>query len=614
MALDYNLGEMKSTSGAALRYEVEELASDLAIKLSQIIQGYPVYRDVAEKLKSSKTLLYFQNVIKLEIYPLIRDLCVIRWYQRNNKSLLPHQATIVAPNYGIYLLLSQVWPDQTIALQLDKQIFSGAGLSCRRLLKKIAKQLMTWRDKLNRFSGFAEIKTGPPKIALQYIDGVDLDRRSDIEWFSQSKIDPSRILVYFDGPDNITGKPVTEAVLATIEKLGMKWISLKNNSLARKQSPTWVPASNSPKISRLMRSKDQGSVEKWIMKKSKELFDKVDYWSSFYMEFNIKIHFIVEEGSWEKIAQSIAFDVNGKNNGLSVSRQRSEMFLPSKLLLGYHAKDVFFIWNKRYSDYLKSNYDQIKSNIVVGYPYDFTFNAKLQGAGKIRKALKLGADGFVVALFDNGHSRELHFSTEMMVKFYSEFLNWVIEDKTVGLLIKSKKTSVLDSLPQIRPILAQAEATGRCLCLDNEFGRLPIDASASSDLVVGIGISSAVIESIIAGRRSLHCDLTCLRSHEYYQWGYERIIFDNLERMMQAIKTYKANKALNPNLGDWSPFLDRLDAFRDGRAGERMGIYLRWCLEGFSRGLNRAEVLKEANVKYITEWGRDKVIENACSV
>jgi hypothetical protein len=125
---------------------------------------------------------------------------------------------------------------------------------------------------------------------------------------------------------------------------------------------------------------------------------------------------------------------------------------------------------------------------------------------------------------------------------------------------------------------------------------------------VGIGISTAIIEAAIAGCRGIHCDLTHFRSHEFYQWGYERLIFDDLDRLMVSVKGCKSGNSVYAELGDWSPFLDRLDPFRDGRAGERMGVYLRWCLEGFDEGLNRNEIIRRANEKYHNRWGEDKAV------
>ena len=59
--------------------------------------------------------------------------------------------------------------------------------------------------------------------------------------------------------------------------------------------------------------------------------------------------------------------------------------------------------------------------------------------------------------------------------------------------------------------------------------------------------------------------------------------------------------------GDWSPILDELDPFRDGRAAERVGTYLKWLLDGFKEGLTRESVLSDAAEKYASKWGYDKI-------
>ena len=55
--------------------------------------------------------------------------------------------------------------------------------------------------------------------------------------------------------------------------------------------------------------------------------------------------------------------------------------------------------------------------------------------------------------------------------------------------------------------------------------------------------------------------------------------------------------------------LAELDPFRDGRAAERMGTYLKWLIEGFAANLPRETVLADAAERYCEIWGQDKVVE-----
>jgi hypothetical protein len=84
-------------------------------------------------------------------------------------------------------------------------------------------------------------------------------------------------------------------------------------------------------------------------------------------------------------------------------------------------------------------------------------------------------------------------------------------------------------------------------------------------------------------------------------------VFDDWEKMWNVIKeNFDTNKI--PLLGDWSPIIDDIDPFRDGKAAYRMNTYLNWLLEGFKKGLARDDVLEMTAERYASEWGDDKVI------
>ena len=85
MKLDFDLGQMKSENGAALRYEVEELASSLAFVIIQKLEKRSAFKRLDEIINNEKLKLYFHVLIKKEIYSSIIDLCVLRWYKRNSQ-------------------------------------------------------------------------------------------------------------------------------------------------------------------------------------------------------------------------------------------------------------------------------------------------------------------------------------------------------------------------------------------------------------------------------------------------------------------------------------------------------------------------------------------------
>ena len=141
------------------------------------------------------------------------------------------------------------------------------------------------------------------------------------------------------------------------------------------------------------------------------------------------------------------------------------------------------------------------------------------------------------------------------------------------------------------------------------LGALVRPGRALSTLLVsvGIGISTAASEAVAAGGRAIHCDLTAMRSHSFYQWGYEKVVFDNMDRMMTALKRYMADPASEPGLGDFSSAMGQIDPFCDGKAGERIGSYIANLLQSFDSDLNRDQAIHKANEDYALKWGQENV-------
>jgi hypothetical protein len=131
----------------------------------------------------------------------------------------------------------------------------------------------------------------------------------------------------------------------------------------------------------------------------------------------------------------------------------------------------------------------------------------------------------------------------------------------------------------------------------------PCDTALGSDLTVGYPINSAVIEGALAGVPGIHIDLTKHHEHFFYNEGYRQIVFDDLGEAMEAINRWIRNPSNEPSLGDHSAVIDQIDPFRDGKAGERMGRYIAWLLEGFDRRLRRHDAVRRASRLYAEQYG-----------
>ena len=604
--IEYSMGDMRSITGESLQYESYRVSSETTIAVVDRLKELPVYHGLTSLLPQNKVDLYLEKRIYDEIFPLIRLLCIIRWQIRNEEGQYHH--IIIWPENGFFSELQHVWPDKTISLVANKLLLKFSWV--RPFIKKL------YHLSQDIFASILPESLRPCSgenscIAVHYVEGIDLKRRSDIFWHPDSRIDPERVIVYFDRSYN---HPITREHIRQIESMGMRWINLSwRRDLPLSLKSVWrVPLGTDSLLKAFKRvvihnDRNIDRIEKWLSKIGAQMLKEVEYWQAFYRMFNVKVHHDALEAGLQNIAQHIALDLVG---GIRVGKQRSELFIPVSDMIGYYPDHIYFSWNCRAPEHLQADRNRNDYCIVSGFPYDVVFSKLRNEDYYLREHLDNEENRFLITLYDNVFGADMYYSKAMMLSFYRNFLEWSLEDQEVGLIIKSKKPHILNTLPEIRDLLASAETSGRCIQLGNVYGRLPSDAAHGVNIVVGVGISSAVTEAIIsAGCRGVHCDLTGLHSHLFYQWGYGKVVFDDIDKLIAALKRFKKKPENEPELGDWSSHIDKLDPLRDGRGGERIGTYMRWLLESFDKGKNRDKAIQYANVLYANQWGEDKVID-----
>ncbi|MDD4910386.1 MAG: hypothetical protein PHR44_06915 [Candidatus Omnitrophica bacterium] len=609
--LKYELGEMRDGNGAVLKYETMGKTFEYVEEITGLLTASSVYKQLQERFPSDYLIGYFRSCLRTEIYPFIRQACLIEWYKRNGRPISVNDSIVFVPEEGCSSLLKQVWEFKDAPIELLHPLrfalmfpgltFRQVNIRCRQRIKSILESLRCIRRTPAPIG-----RSDNAMIACHYTEGIDAERRTDLNWYYESGISPERIMIYLDSRHATSvrfrrGKLISRDIVQEIRNKGFRWVAIERN-VAEGRSVCWHPPK--PESGLFIRNKSgQSNAEKWLTAQANKLLWAVHYWRCFYEEFNIKINYIPEEVCPESFAQAIAFDIIKDTNGVLVGKQRSELF-QRKWISDRCPRHILFTWNQRSKGYLVSNHEIIGTLVVSGYPNNILQIAR---AGHYSGISRSRGANFVIALFDNVSGPDNQFSEKGMAEFYRAFLQWVIDDPAVGLIIKPKKPRAIDRLTSIAPLLGSAVKTGRCIRIADETGRFPAEASRGADMAVGIGISSALMESVIAGCRGIHYDITNLKSHEFYEWGYNAIIFNNLDLLMESLKAYKADRGLNPGLGDWSSFMDRLDPFCDGKGGQRMGVYMRWLLESFDAGEGREEAIQYANSRYAQSWGADKI-------
>ena len=608
---DQSLADMRWKNGDGIRWEIERAATRLTLPLVKNLSETAAYQLLCTIIPPEKVALYFEKVVRHQIYPAVRTAYIAKWHAEND-SPVSHPEVVWHCHQGLGPALQAIWPCDDIPLKLGptRELPWPSRAALGRLRRKPG-QLLRHLSRVSAPTPSSRPTTpNEPTIAVHYIHGIDPARRQDLFWFPTSFVDPGRVLVFID---NIRvanrGGPVPAAVLKQIEASGMNWLCLESGAVSSNDASGsgWSPPGRSNSLLTQFKSLTvaaSGPTEHWLVQVAKRLLSEIDYWVAFYQSFNVKVHVDVAGTKELYVAQNIALDLSG---GVRIGWQRSEFRMEDAGEIGEFPNHVHFTWNTRGKDEAEITRSRINSVIVSGFPFDGAWQSSAV-CQQLRASVTSNGARFVVALFDNSFVWYGLVSKTGVAKFYAAFLHWVLSDPQIAVLNKSKKPEILDSLKEIRPLMIQAEATGRWLNLADVFGRLPSDASRGADMSVGIGISSAITEAAIAGGKGIHYDHSPKYSHSLYQWGYEKVVFDDLDNLMASLKRYKLDPTSEPDLGDHSHMMDEMDPFHDGHSGDRIGYYIGRLLASFDAGVDRDQAIQEANTQYAARWGPENVI------
>jgi hypothetical protein len=248
-----------------------------------------------------------------------------------------------------------------------------------------------------------------------------------------------------------------------------------------------------------------------------------------------------------------------------------------------------------------------RSLLIAGcFLSDHSNEGAHQGAQGVVKEMRKRGVRYILTLFDNSTPSP---------EFYRFFLQWLVDDSHLGLLIKSKGTT-WDGVCSngLDGLIDRAKKTNRIYVLDHRSS--PADAALLSDFAVGVTSISALVVSALHGARVIFLDYGRIDQGPQkpycilHSLGSNRCVFYEPELMRRAIVDYFENPKANPCLGDAKPVLDQLDPFRDGKASQRIGEFVAWYLEELDNGSNSDDAVRCATDKYSGKWGADKVIRS----
>ncbi|MDC0059786.1 hypothetical protein OAJ18_02055 [Pelagibacteraceae bacterium] len=607
---DFKFLDKRDDNGLPLGYSINGFAYDLAEKCLPNIKNYKIYKHLTETFSEKYIDIYFKKLFYESSLPLAGQCVINNWHLKNDGKILKNK--INAIGFPSKQLLKLVWPSKDFYFEINNNLrtasiiiknklfpYYNIWLRCKALfnlkilLKKNIENLLNDDENI---------------VAVNYMEGHNIEKKSDLFWFKNSGINPSSVIIYFDNKKRMNKYSNDKELFFKLNSYGVKWIKMWEWRGCAKKI-TFIEEL----LKRINKSEPEDLIEKWLKTAAITLIHKIGFWYSFFEDLKVKVHIHSDEMGLSNVVRQIAI---AKLGSFSIGKIRSYPTNIKGDFLGFYPNDVFFTWGKNSSSRIFSTENGMKNIITSGFPYPAESKEKKMEIEKIKKSFSQNGVKFSLMLIDANHSYNTNFGWQMMytpemTRFYEVLFKWFNEDSEIGIIVKSKYPAVLKDLPSVAKVIEKAKKTGRCF-LVNSPEEMPNHYSSACDIAFSTGpfFPGVLIQYILTGKKGIFYDYAKLLSLEkdIYSWGKNKVFFTDLSEAMRQLKSYKENKNKNKELGDWSKKINEHDSFRDGNGGARIGSYINWLQVGFEKKLKREECLDYANKMYAQKWGEDKII------
>ncbi len=494
----------------------------------------------------------------------------------------------------------------------------GRELRTRSALRRLlARDLLFLKEGVERWfrrsdpGSVAVERRSKPRLALQYYGHFNLDRPdlySDFFFWQQSDFPGERLLALFGIPRD----PLDRARMEALARHGMHGLATRHGA-ARDGAPVdSAPAllTNTVEAGRVMADALRPLEVGWLDAEQTVFRAQKRYWKGLFSRQDVKVFVTWFKYNSEHCAIGDALRELG---GALALYQRSYEGDPTpKTVL---TTDIYFGFSRTGIDVEAQAGSKIEYFVTTGYIGDHRFPLVRAEAQRVRDGLRRNGAEYVVAYFDEGSYTDTRWGVDVgrLREHYAFLLEALLREQGAGLVLKPKVPGTLRTrLGPVATLLDHALATGRCHLYDEgvlQGAVTPAQAALSADLAVHGSLVSgtAACEAALAGVPTVLLNDDGWKASPLLRLGPERGVFGDWEALWHTWRESRAQPGAVLGFADWSPILDELDPFRDGRAAERMGTYLKWLIEGFSAGRSRDAVLAEAAERYCAAWGEDKV-------
>ena len=329
----------------------------------------------------------------------------------------------------------------------------------------------------------------------------------------------------------------------------------------------------------------------WLKFQSTRYIYRSLFWMSIYEQLGIRLLWTMYDMDPDKLPKGQAIEWLG---GFYTGGHWSNF--PIYRIDNQKCFDVLFTWGEHF---VKNNFNRFYylGIFFIGYPCDYYFKLHKERAKVIRQRHK---DRFIISYHDNIMGNDIPYSKHMQIDIHRVLLSVLNKFENTVVLLKPKRKFLLDQMIAELPQLGEMIEQGRVEVFlgDNQRTKaVPAQIGMASDLVIGLGISTAAAETFFAGTVAFHADFTEFRRNEFANRGEGVIVFRDAFTLENAIND-RIKKANKWKYEDFKGYYMGLDPFMDGNSSKRMGFLIRRMRGYLEQNVKREDILPKVSKDY----------------
>jgi len=297
------------------------------------------------------------------------------------------------------------------------------------------------------------------------------------------------------------------------------------------------------------------------------------YYQSVYKMQNIKVYFSMIDTDEDKLVKAQALELN---DALFIQSHWSNF--PTYKKINQKCCDILFTWSSHFKKNNFSDYP-FKKLYSLGYPSDHYFeqikNEKLKNHTDQSK--------FVISYMDNIFYNDIYYGKTASKRIMKVFIKLLNKHHNLLLFLKPKSKSGFEILKKLIPEIDFFIEKKRIKVffgdkINEKFN--PARLANLSNLVVGMGVSTAAAESSFFGTVSFHYDnLNLIDQNEFCRKNLNKVVFNSLEKLEIAMTKQIISSKMS--IIENKKYHETLDSYQDGKTGIRTALIMDLIFEKY---------------------------------